>query len=173
MKKSILREHIQAERAFRNWSRKWWGIIGMVLLLFVVVACDGPDAPTVNNDDAILAGNELRPVEEEQIENVVTAYFQRDSATPPYVVNIEQVEDAWARVSMRPEGVENSDDVILYLQKQSATAIEAPTIEPDTATGNIGPVDTTSGWTIILGPQAQFSEEELDNAGIPPFIRSS
>lgn len=145
----------------------------MALLLFIVVGCDGPDAPTVNENDAILAGNELRPVEEEQIENVVTDYFVRDSAAPTYIVNVELVENNWARVSMRPEGIENTDDVLVYLQKQSATAIEAPTAEPETDTGNIAPVDTTSGWTIILGPQAQFSEEELDNAGIPPFIRSS
>ncbi|MCB0061247.1 MAG: hypothetical protein KDE19_04000, partial [Caldilineaceae bacterium] len=79
--------------------------------------------------------------------------------------------EGWARVTMSPLGVENSEPNIVYLQDQSDTAIEASTPDPEVNPGNIAPVETTSGWTIIAGPQVNFSEEELDSAGVPPFIR--
>ncbi len=153
-------------------ARMGYACLALLLVALLLLGCSAD-----NNGNAIVADADpavvenLRPVEEEQIDNVVTAYFSRDSAAPEYTVTVQEIEDGWARVSLSPVGVENSELNLVYLQDQSATAIEAPTAEPDTNPGNIGPVDTTSGWTIIIGPQVQFSTEELDAAGVPPFIR--
>ena len=143
-----------------------------LILSLLAIGC-GPqvNAPADSQEAGALAGDSLRPVEEEQIDNVVTAYFSRDSAAPDYTVTVEEVEEGWARVTMSPLGVENSEPNIVYLQDQSDTAIEASTPDPEVNPGNIAPVETTSGWTIIAGPQVNFSEEELDSAGVPPFIR--
>ncbi len=118
-----------------------------------------------------MAANSLSPVEEEQIKNVVSDYFVRDSGVPSYEVTIEKVEQDWARVAISPVGTENSEPNLVYLQDQAATAIEAPTAEANANPGNIAPVDTTSGWVIIIGPQVNFTAEALDAAGVPSVIR--
>ncbi|MEZ4736745.1 MAG: hypothetical protein R3E79_57425 [Caldilineaceae bacterium] len=113
----------------------------------------------------------VRPVEEEQIENVVTDYYVRNTSIPDYDVTIEAVEEEWARVSIAPSGVETEQPDIVYLQNQAETLIEAPTAVITTALGNTARVATESGWVIVVGPQANFNDEELDAAGVPPFIR--
>jgi hypothetical protein len=125
----------------------------------------------------ILAGcttqaDTARPVEEEQIKNVVSDYFVRAGSVPDYEVTIEEVDDNWARVRLAPTGVENVNGaVVLFLQNQdgAAEAVPAPTLNPQI--GNQARVTTTSGWTIIAGPQAQFTEAELDAASVPAAIR--
>ena len=109
------------------------------------------------------------PVEEEQIENVVKEYFVRDTTVPDYDVTIEEVASNWARVSINPAGTEGATST-LYLQKQggvddvsTATVAEAP--------GNDARVGTTTGWTVILGPQVEFNEAKLDEVGIPNTVR--
>ena len=92
-------------------------------------------------------------------------------SVPSYEVTIEQVAENWARVAISPVGTENSEPNLVYLQDQSATEIEAPTADANANPGNIAPVDTTSGWTIIIGPQVNFTDEELDAAGVPLTIR--
>lgn len=156
----------------RRLTRLYITALWSIAFCLLVLGCNTQvNSSAEAQDDGVLSGNTLRPVEEEQIENVVIDYFVRDSASPEYTVTIEEVDQSWARVSMSPIGVQNTEANIVYLQDQSATAIEAPTPDPDANPGNIAPVETTSGWTIIAGPQVTFSEEELDAAGIPPFIR--
>ena len=111
---------------------------------------------------------ELRPVEEEQIENVVKEFVTRDTNIPDYEVTIEEATDSWARVSLKPEQVEGPA-TFLYLHKQAAE--DAPTVETNVQPGNDARVETTSGWSIVLGPQAQFSDAELNEAGVPEAIR--
>jgi len=143
----------------------------LLLAALLLLGCGTDSEGAVVESAAPAVVDDVRPVEEEQIENVVSDYFSRDSAAPDYTVTIQAVEDGWARASLSPVGVENSEPNLVYLQDQSATAIEAPTADPEANPGNIAPVETTSGWTIIIGPQVQFSTEELDAAGVPPFIR--
>jgi hypothetical protein len=148
------------------------GLPWVLLALVVVVGCT-PANPTSapGNQGEALIGSQIDPVEEEQIKNVVTDFFVRDSAAPAYEVTIEEIEQNWARVALAPAASDNSTANLVYLQNQSDTAIEAPTAEAEVNPGNIGPVSTTSGWTIIAGPQASFTDEELDSVGVPPFIR--
>ncbi len=153
----------------------WRPMVSAVLcccLLVLLFGCSSaPDNSSTASSDGLLAGNSLTPVEEEQIKNVVSDYFVRDSGAPAYDVTIEEVEQNWARVAISPVGTENSEPNLVYLQDQAATAIEAPTAEANANPGNIAPVDTTSGWVIIIGPQVNFTTEELDAAGVPPAIR--
>ncbi|MCB0096099.1 MAG: hypothetical protein KDE46_10285, partial [Caldilineaceae bacterium] len=48
----------------------------------------------------------IPPTEEEQIKNVATNYFVRDQSLPEYDVQIEEVVDDWARVSLAAAGVD-------------------------------------------------------------------
>ncbi len=115
---------------------------------------------------------EARPTEEEQIKNVVKQYFVREGNVPDYTVTIEAVQDNWARVTIAPTGVDNlGGDNTLYLQNQDQTINDAPPATLVVQPGNQGRVTTTSGWVVIAGPQAQFTDEELDAAGVPQSIR--
>jgi hypothetical protein len=125
------------------------------MALFILTACNSTEA-------------NLRPVEREQIENVVKEFVVREESLPPYEVSIEAVDDGWARVSLQPEGVEGQP-TLLYLQDQSKT--EAPTAEAEVQPGNDARVETTSGWSIVLGPQVEFKTETLTEAGVPESLR--
>lgn len=111
---------------------------------------------------------ELRPVEAEQIENVVKEFVVRNSTIPEYEVTIENVVDGWAKVSLSPAPAEG-EPTFLYLHK--ATEGEAPVADVDEQLGNDGRVTTTTGWNIVLGPGAVFSESELDEVGVPETLR--
>ena len=116
--------------------------------------------------------NLARPVEEEQIKNVVKDYFVRSGTIPDYKVTIEEVDGNWARVRIAPVGVNNvNGETILYLQKEDQTVQDVPPPTLDVQPGNQASVTTTSGWTIVAGPQAQFTDAELDAAGVPDAIR--
>jgi hypothetical protein len=116
--------------------------------------------------------DQARPVEEEQIKNVVKDYFVRSGSIPDYEATIEEVDDNWARVRIAPVGVNNvNGETILYLQNQDQTARDAPPPTLDVRPGNQARVTTTSGWTIVAGPQSEFTDAELDAAGVPAAIR--
>lgn len=113
-----------------------------------------------------------RPVEEEQIKNVVKDYFVREGDVPDYEVTIEEVSGNWARVHVAPAGVDNVNGApVVYLQNQQQAAQDVPPPTSNVQPGNQARVTTTSGWTIVAGPQAHFTEAELDAAGIPTGIR--
>ena len=113
-----------------------------------------------------------RPVEEEQIKNVVKDYFVRSGSIPDYEAMVEEVDGNWARVRIAPVGVNNvNGETILYLQKEDQTVQDVPPPTLDVQPGNQASVTTTSGWTIVAGPQAQFTAAELDAAGVPAAIR--
>lgn len=138
-----------------------WRIMASLALLVLIapllVACNTPSA-------------NLTPVEEAQIKNVVQDYYVRHTSIPDQEVEIEEVAGNWARVAIRPTGVETAPD-LLFLQDHDAAAATAPAAETTVQPGNQASVTTTTGWTIILGPQAQFTPAELDAAGIPAEIR--
>jgi hypothetical protein len=140
-------------------------------LLFSLLGCTSSSDRPVAAENGLLAGNTLDPVEEEQIRNVVEDYFVRNSAVPEYEVTILAVEQDWARVSIAPVGVETPDENLVYLQNQATAAVEVPTADATPLSGQIAPADTTSGWTIIIGPQVTFTEAELNTAAVPQFIR--
>jgi hypothetical protein len=117
-----------------------------------------------------LQSNTLRPVEEEQIANVVVDYYTRNGALPEQEVTIEAVTEDWARVSMKPAGIEGTAD-IFYLQNQNTAVNPAPTAELIVQPGDQARTTTTTGWVIIIGPQVTFSDEELDAVGVPPALR--
>lgn len=151
----------------RAHNARWWlAPLMTVAVMLLTAGCTGV-AP------AELGANPVPPVAEEQILNVVEDFYVRQPGlVPEYEAEIEQVERNWARVSIRPVGVEllNGPDII-YLQNQAEAArdVETPTVEltpPRTAR-----VETDTGWTIVAGPQAQFTDEELNAAGIPAYIR--
>ena len=127
----------------------------------------------------LLAGcgnNNLRPVEEEQIKNVVEDYLVRDTNIPEYEVEIAEVRNGWARVNVtlvRSTEAEMPARDVFYLQKQTLTTEKAPTAELQTQPGNHNQaaVTTSSGWTIILGPKTEFSPAELDAVGVPDVLR--
>ena len=129
----------------------------LVLITPLLVACNTPSA-------------NLTPVEEAQIKNVVQDYYVRHTSIPDQVVEIQEVAGNWARVAIRPAGVETAPD-LLFLQDHDAADAAAPPAQTTVQPGNQASVTTTTGWTIILGPQAQFTPAELDAAGIPAAIR--
>lgn len=129
----------------------------LVLITPLLVACNTPSA-------------NLTPVEEAQIKNVVQDYYVRHTSIPDQEVEIQEVAGQWARVAIRPAGVEAAPD-LLFLQDHDAADVTAPAVETTVQPGNQASVTTTTGWTIILGPQAQFTPAELDAAGIPADIR--
>lgn len=135
--------------------------IGCILFLMViaqlVAACNTPSA-------------NLTPVEEEQIKNVVQDYYVRHASIPEQEVEIQEVVGNWARVAIRPAGVETAPD-LFFLQDHDAAANKAPAAQTTVQPGNQASVTTTTGWTIILGPQVQFTPAELAAAGIPAEIR--
>lgn len=129
----------------------------LVLIAPLLVACNTPSA-------------NLTPVEEAQIKNVVQDYYVRHTSIPDQEVEIQEVAGHWARVAIRPTGVETAPD-LLFLQDHDAADAAAPAAQTTVQPGNQASVTTTTGWTIILGPQAQFTPAELDAAGIPAAIR--
>ena len=137
----------------RSMARLAW----LVLIAPLLVACDTPSA-------------NLTPVEEAQIKNVVQDYYVRHTSIPDQEVEIQEVAGQWARVAIRPAGVEAAPD-LLFLQDHDAADVTAPAVETTVQPGNQASVTTTTGWTIILGPQVQFTPAELDAAGIPAAIR--
>lgn len=145
------------EQRKRSRIRAYTGCWLALIFLFTCTACG-------------LAGNSLRPVEEEQITNVVIDYYTRYSGIPEQTVTIDAVEGNWARVSMRPVGVESEADTF-YLQNQAASVTAAPTAELQVQPGDQARTATTTGWVIIAGPQVTFTDEELDAAGVPSAVR--
>jgi len=131
--------------------------IGIICLCWLVLSACNSQNVTV------------RPVEQEQIENVVKEFVVRDTNIPNYEVTVETVAQDWARVSLEPVQIED-DATILYLQKQGEDAA-APTAVIAVKPGHEGRAETSSGWAIILGPQADFSQTELDEVGVPPEVR--
>lgn len=133
------------------------GLALLFIMTPLLVACDTPSAS-------------LTPVEEAQIKNVVQDYYVRHTSVPDQEVEIQEVAGNWARVAIRPAGVETAPD-LLFLQDHDAAAAVVPAVQTTVQPGNQASVTTTTGWTIILGPQAQFTPAELDVAGIPAEIR--
>lgn len=113
------------------------------------------------------------PMEREQIKNVALSYFLRERAVPDYEATVEKVQDGWARVRISPVGVQSVDGSnLLFLKKQDVPADDGSVDNTQIAQPGYSPlIATDTGWTIFAGPQAQFSQAELDAAGIPVFIR--
>lgn len=135
----------------------FFALISSLIILLSLAACGGETAT-------------LRPVEEEQIENVVKEFMVREETIPEYEVTIEEATEGWARVSLMPAAVEEGQPIFLYLHKQTAEG-EAEPAAVSEQVGNDGRVTTTTGWNIVLGPQASFSEAELNEAGVPDELR--
>lgn len=136
-------------------------------LIVLAITCGVLVACSISADDAT-------PLEKEQIKNVALSYFLRERAVPDYEATVEQVENGWARVRISPVGVESLDgSTIFYLKKQAVPADVSSVDDTQIAQPGYSPLVTTdTGWTIFAGPQAQFSQTELDAAGIPEYIRS-
>lgn len=132
-------------------------IIGTICLAWLILSACNSQNVTV------------RPVEQEQIENVVREFVVRDTNIPSYEVTIEAIAEDWARVSVEPVQTEG-EATTLYLQKQVENAA-APTATIAAKPGHEARAETTTGWAIILGPQADFSQAELDNVGVPSEVR--
>jgi len=137
----------------------------MRLMCMLLLAMTAPLLAACNTPSA-----NLGPVEEEQIKNVVEDYYVRDTSIPAQDVQIQEVAGNWARVGIQPAGVETMPNLI-FLQNQVAATNDAPAAQTTVQPGNQASVTTTTGWTIILGPQVHFTLEELDAAGIPEEIR--
>lgn len=131
----------------------------ITLLLLVLIALVG----------CVSQESTLNPVERQQIKNVVKEFVVRDTNIPDQEVTIEAVAGNWARVTISPARVEDGADV-LYLQKQ-LDGSEAPIVQTTVQPGHEARVETTTGWAIILGPQFDFSEAELDQVGVPAWVR--
>ena len=111
----------------------------------------------------------ISPVEEQQIKSMVTTYITRDTNIPEYEVNIEKVDHNWARVSVSPVGTAEQP-THLYLHKQIEGTL-VPTVATTVQPGHTSRVETTTGWAIVLGPQADFTKAELDQVGVPESVR--
>lgn len=144
--------------------------IGAVfLLLAALLALAGCLSSPADLPEDVVA-----PTEEQQILNVVEDFYVRDEGNvPEYEAAIEAIDGNWVRVSIAPVGVEtiNGPD-ILYLQNQAEAERALPTLTTVVSpTTNTARVATSSGWAIVAGPQAQFTEAELSAAGVPASIR--
>ena len=115
----------------------------------------------------------ITPIEEQQIKNVVQDYYVRQPAVvPEYEAKIEEARDGWARVSIRPVGVESAGSPdVFYLQNQLESGREPPTPTDVLTSSQTVRTSTATGWVIVAGPQAQYTEDELNAAGVPMFIR--
>lgn len=112
------------------------------------------------------------PAEEESIEAAVEDYYTRSADAPAYVATVEQVEGDWARVSIAPEGVDTGGQPdLFFLRRAPAAGAIAATPSLAGQTGMESLEDTQVGWTIVLGPQAQYSAAELETAGVPESLR--
>jgi hypothetical protein len=117
-------------------------------------------------------GSGVDPVEEEQIKAVVEGYYVRGLSVPEYEAEVEEVRDGWARVTMRPSGVDNEGgDETFFLQNQGGAGAAEPTRQLSTQPGDTVDVSTPTGWVIVAGPQAQFAPEELEALGVPLEVR--
>lgn len=154
-----MRKRIITARSSNDWrGRKISYFLTMILAIDLFGAC-------------ALAGTGLGPGEEAQIKNVVEKYYVRDARVPQQAVEIQKVFNHWARVSIRPVGVENSQPVLFFLQNQAVATNDAPVAQTTVQPGYKAPVKTETGWAIILGPKARFTKEELDAAGVPLELR--
>lgn len=133
-------------------------VLSMILAIHLLAACT-------------VKGTGLGPVEEEQIKNVVTKYYVRDSRVPQQDVEIQKVYGHWARVSIKPVGVKTDMPDLFFLQDQATATNDAPVAKTTVQPGKQVSVTTTSGWAIILGPKARFTQVELDAVGVPPQLR--
>lgn len=154
------------DRSTQSFERRF-GFTRMPAIALIALACGILVACSISAGSAT-------PVEEEQIKNVALSYFLRERAVPDYEATVEKVEGGWARVRISPVGVQSVDgSTLLYLRKQEVPADASSVDDTQVAQPGYSPlVATDTGWTIFAGPQAQFSQAELDAAGIPDFIRS-
>ncbi|MCB0088517.1 MAG: hypothetical protein KDE54_11440 [Caldilineaceae bacterium] len=113
----------------------------------------------------------IPPTEEEQIKNVATNYFVRDQSLPEYDVQIEEVVDDWARVSLAAAGVDTQEPMVMYLQNQAETDNPVATAMPVGMPSEDVQISNDFGWVVITQPQAQFTDAELDAIGVPADIR--
>ena len=155
---------------------KWLIPLLIGILLPVLLACSSQTASQTG---------EISSTEREQIQNVVRQYVTQNENIPQYNVRVEKTEKDWALVSVKPEGT-NSKQSYFYLRRSSGGGVPAgaPSLSPS-ATGNapgtvpaqlnqnppplsLGtpPIQTTSGWVIVLGPKDTFSKSELQAAGV-------
>lgn len=74
-----------------------------------------------------------RPVEEEQIKNVVKDYFVREGSVPDYAVTIEEVNGNWARVHVAPAGADNVNGTPVLYQVVSQFIRHPWAVNPGTA----------------------------------------
>lgn len=111
------------------------------------------------------------PAEQEAIEAAVEDFYVRSADAPAYQATVEEVEGDWARVSLAPEGVENVGGTdIVFVRRDATGSIEA-TPDPVAQAGREHLDDAQVGWVIVAGPQAQFTDAELDAAGVPESLR--
>ena len=160
----------ELRRAMKISLAQTWGVqcrfqqlstfIVLAIMCGVLVACS-------------IAAGDATPLEREQIKNVALSHFLRERAVPDYEATVEKVEGGWARVRISPVGVQSVDgSTLLYLKKQEVPADAGSVDDTQVAQPGYSPlIATDTGWTIFAGPQAQYSQAELDAAGIPAFIR--
>ncbi len=160
-------EHSSIKRLTVN-DRIRWRVTTTLLPLLILLFASCSAIPTSET-----AADGAPPVAEQQIVNVVEDYYTRQSGVlPEYEAKIELVQDNWARVSIHPVGVEESTNPeLFYLQNQLEADNPLPTPTVVVSPQQTAPRSTETGWAIIVGPQVHFSSEELDNAGVPDFIR--
>ena len=142
-------------------------LICLLTLIFLAACADDPNAP--------VAG--LVPSEEERILNIVEDYYlsdlyaQNEGNIPEYEAVVQAVDGQWARVAISPIGVESAEGPDLIYLQNSADLVLTPTAEPaSSSAANVERADVI-GWTIVAGPQARFTDAELDAAGVPEEIR--
>ncbi len=132
---------------------------------------------------------EISSVEREQIQNVVRAYLTQQPNASQFQVTVDKTEGDWARVLARPSGT-SSSDMIVYVHRSNAPSPAgapslAPTAGPTPSSPSQNPaltplsqnppppfgstpaLQTSSGWTIALGPKLSYSTQELNSAGVP------
>ncbi|MEZ4637893.1 MAG: hypothetical protein R2856_23535 [Caldilineaceae bacterium] len=108
--------------------------------------------------------------------NTVERYYMpehpalNEGNLPRYESRVQAVEGEWARVSIRPIGVEsNAGPDIIYLQETTDLVI-TPTADAVSNAADMEHSDVI-GWTVVAGPQARFTDAELDEIGVPQAIR--
>ncbi len=147
------------------------GILLIVsILMSMIVAC----AP----EEAELPEGQIAPSTEQQIINLVEDYYMgeqnvlNEGEVPAYEASVDEIDGEWARVSIRPVGVESDQGPDIVFLQNTADLVARPTEEA--VSGEAAGLERSDivGWTIVAGPQVQFTDEELDAAGVPVDIRS-
>ncbi len=148
-------------------------MLGTSLLLF---GCATPQSTATSNQSGA-TGNER-----EQIQTAVRNYVTVQPNASQYDITVDKISGNWARVIVKPSGANAQPTYVIMKKQDRSVPAPAPSLttspltplagsNPPPLVVNTPPAQTSAGWAVVLGPKANFTQAELDGAGVPPDVR--